>query len=59
MNDTQNLLLKVIGTALFGEKTPIAESDQLMLLINESKAQTVYPLVFSVLDEQLQEKRMQ
>lgn len=56
MNDTQNLLLRVIGTALFGEKTPIAESDQLMQLINESKAQTVYPLVFSVLDEQLQEK---
>lgn len=56
MNDVHSLLLQVISAALFGKKAPDVAVDQLMPLIDESKAQAVYPLVFSVLDSQLQEK---
>ena len=56
MNDVQSLLLQVINAALFDRKTPNVAADQLMPLVDESKAQAVYPLAFSVLDSQLQEK---
>ena len=56
MNDVQSLLLQVISAALFGKKAPDVAADQLMMLVDESKAQAVYPLAFSVLDSQLQEK---
>ena len=56
MNDVHSLLLQVISAALFGMKAPDVASDQLMPLVDESKAQAVFPLVFSVLDSQLQEK---
>ena len=56
MNDVHSLLLQVLSTALFGKKAPDVAADQLMPLMNESKAQAVYPLAFSVLDSQLQEK---
>ena len=57
MNDVQSLLLQVISAALFDKKAPnVAAADQLKLLVDESKAQAVYPLAFSVLDSQLQEK---
>ena len=56
MNDVHSLLLQVISAALFGENAPDVEADLLMPLVNESKAQAVYPLAFSVLERQLQEK---
>ena len=56
MNDVQSLLLQVISAALFNNKAPNVAADQLMPLVDESKAQAVYPLTFSVLDSQLQEK---
>ena len=56
MNDVQHLLLQVIGAALFGGKAPTVADNQIMPLISESKAQAVFPLLFSVLDSQLQEK---
>ena len=56
MNDVQRLLLQVISEALFGKKAPDVTADLLMPLVDESKAQAVYPLAFSVLDSQLQEK---
>ena len=56
MNDVHSLLLQVISAALFGKKAPDIAADQLILLVEESKAQAVYPLAFSVLDNQLQEK---
>jgi hypothetical protein len=56
MNDVQSLLLQVISAALFGKKAPNVASDRLIPLVDESKAQAVYPLAFSVLDNQLQEK---
>ena len=56
MNDVHSLLLQVIRAALFGKKAPDVASDQLMPLVDESKAQAVFPLVFSVIDSQLQEK---
>lgn len=56
MNDVQSLLLQVISEALFNKKAPDIAADQLMPLVNESKAQAVYPLTFSVLDSQLQDK---
>lgn len=56
MNDVQSLLLRVISAALFCKKAPDAATNQLMPLVEESKAQAVYPLAFSVLDSQLQEK---
>lgn len=56
MNDVQSLLLQVISEALFNKKAPDIAADQLMPLVNESKAQAVYPLAFSVLDSQLQDK---
>ena len=56
MNDVQSLLLQVISAALFGKKAPNVAADQLMPLVDESKAQAVYPLAFSVLDSQLQKK---
>lgn len=56
MNDEQSLLLQVISAALFNQKAPDVAADQLMPLVEESKAQAVYPLAFSVLDSQLQEK---
>ena len=56
MNNVQSLLLRVISAALFNQKTPDVAADKLMTLVNESKAQAVFPLAFSVLDSQLQEK---
>lgn len=56
MNEVQNLLLQVIGAALFGGKTPTVADNQILPLISESKAQAVFPLLFSVLDGQLKEK---
>lgn len=56
MNDVQSLLLQVISAALFNKKAPDIAADQLMPLVDESKAQAVYPLAFSVIDSQLQEK---
>ena len=56
MNDVQSVLLQVISAALFGKKAPNVAADQLMPLVDESKAQAVYPLAFSVLDSQLKEK---
>ena len=56
MNDVQSQLLQVISAALFDKKAPNVAADQLMPLVDESKAQAVYPLAFSVLDSQLQEK---
>ena len=56
MNDVHSLLLQVISAALFGKKAPDVAADRLVSLVDESKAQTVYPLAFSVLDSQLQEK---
>lgn len=56
MNDVHSLLLQVISAALFGKKPPTVMDNQILPLINESKAQAVYPLAFSVLDSQLQEK---
>ena len=58
MNDVQHLLLQVIGAALFGKKKPVVADNQILPLISESKAQAVFPLLFSVLDSQLQEKLM-
>ena len=56
MNDVQSLLLQVISAVLFNKKALDVAVDQLMPLVDESKAQAVYPLAFSVLDNQLQEK---
>ena len=56
MNNVQSLLLQVVSTALFDKKVPDVAADQLMPLVDESKAQAVYPLAFFVLDNQLQEK---
>ena len=56
MNDVQSLLLQVISAALFDKKAPDVTADLLLSLVEESKAQAVYPLTFSVLDSQLQEK---
>lgn len=56
MNKVHSLLLQVISAALFGKKPPTVEDNQILPLISESKAQAVYPLTFSVLDSQLQEK---
>ena len=56
MNEIHNLLLQVIGAILFDNKVPRVEDNQIVLIINESKAQAVFPLLFSVLDGQLQEK---
>lgn len=56
MNDVQHLLLQVIGAALFRKKAPTVADNQILPLINESKAQAVFPLLFSVLDGQLREK---
>ena len=56
MNDVQSLLLQAISSSLFGKKSLDVIADQLMPLVDESKAQAVYPLAFSVLDNQLKEK---
>ena len=56
MNDVQSILLQVVGSTMFDQKMPDVASNQLMLLVDESKSQAVYPLAFSVLDKQLQEK---
>ena len=56
MNNVQSLLLQVISAALFNKKAPDIAAGQLMPLVDESKAQAVYPLAFSTLDSQLQEK---
>ena len=56
MNDVQSLLLQVISAALFDKKVPDVAADLLMPLVDESKVQAVYPLAFSVLESQLQEK---
>ncbi len=56
MNDVQSLLLQAISAALFDMNAPDVAAEQLMPLVDESKAQAVYPLAFSILDRQLQEK---
>lgn len=56
MDDVQRLLLKAVGAALFGRKTPRIGEVMPGDLLRESQAQAVYPLVFSVLDEQLEER---
>lgn len=56
MNEVHSLLLQVVSTALFGGKVPSADRENLLLLVNESKAQAVFPLVYSVLENQLKEK---
>ena len=55
MNEVRSLLLKTIGAALFNKTVPTIEKRMVMPLIKESKAQAVFPLLFSVLDRQLQE----
>ena len=54
MNEAQSMLLKIIGAALFGGKMPSVKEDDILALIKESKAQTVFPLLFSALDDRLQ-----
>lgn len=56
MNEVQSLLVKIIGTALFGTKLPKVEKEMMLPLIKESEAQTVYPLLFTAIGNQLQEK---
>ena len=56
MNDVQSLLLQVISAALFGKKAPTVADNQILPLIDESKAQAVFPLLLSALDSQMQEK---
>ena len=41
---------------MLDKKAPDVATEQFILLVDESKAQAVYPLTFSVLDSQLQEK---
>lgn len=56
MNNFQTILLHILSSALFGQKAPLASENQIESLINESKAQAVYPLMFSVVESQLQKK---
>ena len=56
MNEVQNLLLQIIGAKLFENTMPKVLDNQLLPLIKESKAQAVFPLFFSALDNQLHEK---
>ncbi len=56
MNEVQDLLLRVLSAALFDGKAPNVSVEHIEPLLRESKAQAVFPLVFSVLDSQLQEK---
>lgn len=55
MNDAQTLLLKVIASSLFGGEAPRIATEYLHSLVKESKAQTVFPLFYSVIEAQLQE----
>lgn len=56
MNEVQSLLLQVISAALFNAKAPTVTDNQILPHVSESKSQAVFPLAFSVLDNQLQEK---
>ena len=53
MNETQSLLLRAIGAELFGGRMPTVSIGDVKPLIEESKAQTVYPLLFNALNDQL------
>ncbi len=53
MNEVQNLLLQAVGATLFGEKAPSVNAGHIEPLLRESKAQAVFPMVFSLLDEQI------
>lgn len=55
MNEVRSLLLKTIGAALFDKTVPTIEKESIVPLIKESKAQAVFPILFSALDVQLQE----
>ena len=55
MNNAQSLLLQVIGAALFGGEMRAVDEKVICPLLNESKAQAVFPLTFSALDSQLKE----
>ena len=46
-------LLQLISATLLDKKAPDVATEQFILLVDESKAQAVYPLTFSVLDSQL------
>lgn len=55
MNEVRSVLLKTIGATLFDKTVPTIEQRMIMPLIKESKAQAVFPILFSALDCQLQE----
>ncbi len=54
MNDVQKLLLKIMGAVLFGGEAPEIEAQNIEPLLKESKAQTVFPLVFSAIENQVE-----
>lgn len=57
MNEAQRLLLQIVGAVLFGKEVPtISAENMIESLVNESKSQAVFPLLFSVLESQLQER---
>lgn len=53
MNDTQKLLLNIVGAVLFGGEIPEIDLKSIDLLLDESKSQTVFPLVFSAVENQI------
>ena len=53
MNDVQKLLLKIMGAVLFGVEVPKIDASNIEPLLTESKAQTVFPLVFSAIENQV------
>lgn len=52
MNEVQDLLLKTVGAAIFGRKAPNVCAEHIEPLLRESRAQAVFPMVFSLLEGQ-------
>ena len=55
VSDTQRTLLRVLGTQLFGGPAPDFEEVDWAALLNEARAQTVFPIVYSVAEPYLPE----
>lgn len=53
MNEVQKKILRIIGSALFNRDTPLLEDINIELLLNESKAQAVFPIVFATIQDKI------
>ena len=56
MDDVQKLILSILSTSLFSGDVPEVDASNIAQLLEESKSQAVFSLVFAALETQVKEK---